>query len=95
MKVKVLVTQSCLTLCDRMDHKAHQAPLPMEFSRQEYWSGYPFPSPGDLLDTGFTLGCLHCRQVLYHLSHQEALWRANGSLNTQLTGKKKKKKLIA
>ena len=29
---------------------AHQAPLPMEFSRQEYWSGAPFPTPGDLLD---------------------------------------------
>ena len=28
---------------------AHQAPLSMEFSRQEYWSGLPFPSPGDLL----------------------------------------------
>ena len=27
---------------------AHQAPPPMEFSRQEYWSGSPFPSPGDL-----------------------------------------------
>ena len=27
---------------------AHQAPLSMEFSRQEYWSGLPFPSPGDL-----------------------------------------------
>ena len=27
---------------------AHQAPQPMEFSRQEYWSGVPFPSPGDL-----------------------------------------------
>ena len=26
---------------------AHQAPLSMEFSRQEYWSGQPFPSPGD------------------------------------------------
>ena len=32
---------------------AHQAPLSMGFSRQEYWSGLPFPSPGDLphLDT--------------------------------------------
>ena len=29
---------------------AHQAPRFMEFSRQEYWSGLPFPSPGDLLD---------------------------------------------
>ena len=27
-----------------------QAPLNMEFSRQEYWSGLPFPSPGDLTD---------------------------------------------
>ena len=31
---------------------AHQAPLSMEFSQQEYWSGLPFPSPGDLLDPG-------------------------------------------
>ena len=31
---------------------AHQAPLSMGFSRQEYWSGLPFPSPGDLLNPG-------------------------------------------
>ena len=31
---------------------APQAPLSMEFSRQEYWSGFPFPSPGYLLDPG-------------------------------------------
>ena len=31
---------------------AHQAPLSMEFSKQEYWSGLPFPSPGDLPDSG-------------------------------------------
>ena len=31
----------------------HQAPLFMEFSRQEYWSGLPFPSPGDLPNPGF------------------------------------------
>ena len=31
---------------------AHKAPLSMEFSRQEYWSGLPFPSPGDLPDSG-------------------------------------------
>ena len=29
---------------------APQAPLSMGFSRQEYWSGFPFPPPGDLLD---------------------------------------------
>ena len=31
---------------------AHQAPPSIEFSRQEYWSGLPFPSPGDLPDPG-------------------------------------------
>ena len=31
---------------------AHQAPLSREFPRQEYWSGLPFPSPGDLPDPG-------------------------------------------
>ena len=31
---------------------AHQAPPFMGFSRQEYWSGLPFPSPGDLPDPG-------------------------------------------
>ena len=31
---------------------AHQASLSMGFSRQEYWSGLPCPSPGDLPDTG-------------------------------------------
>ena len=31
---------------------AYQVPLSMEFSRQEYWSGLPFPSPGDLPNPG-------------------------------------------
>ena len=31
---------------------AHQAPLSMGLPRQEYWSGLPFPSPGDLPDRG-------------------------------------------
>ena len=47
MKVKVVVTQLCLTHYDTWT-VAHQASLPMEFSRQEYWSGLPWPSPGDL-----------------------------------------------
>ena len=34
---------------------AHQAPLSMGFSRQEYWSGLPFPSPGDLPKPGIKL----------------------------------------
>ena len=45
------VAQSCLTLYDPWT-VAHQAPPSMGFSRQEYWSGLPFPSPGDLPDPG-------------------------------------------
>ena len=47
-----------------------QVPLSTEFSRQEYWSGLPFPSPGIFLTQGLNLGLQHCRQILYHLSHQ-------------------------
>ena len=39
------VPQSCLTLCDPM---VYQAPPSMGFSRQQCWSGLPFPSPADL-----------------------------------------------
>ena len=46
-----LVTQLCPTLCDPME-VAHQAPLSMEFSRQEYWSGLSFTTPGDLPNLG-------------------------------------------
>ena len=41
----VLVAQSCPTLCNPVDY-SHQAPLPMEFSKQAYWSGLSFPFPG-------------------------------------------------
>ena len=37
---------------------AHQSPLPVEFSRQEYWSGLPLPSPEDLPDSG-----IECRSL--------------------------------
>ena len=47
-----LVAKSCPALCNSVDCVAHQAPLPMGFFRQEYWSGLPFPSPRDLLDPG-------------------------------------------
>ena len=42
-----LVAKSCPTLVTLWT-VAHQAPLSMGFSRQEYWSGWPFPSPGNL-----------------------------------------------
>ena len=46
------VAQSCPTLWNPLECIALQAPLSMEFSRQECWSGLPFPSPGDLPDPG-------------------------------------------
>ena len=46
---------------------ARQAPLSMGFPRREYWSGLPFPLPGNLPDPGIKL-CIFCigRQILYH-----------------------------
>ena len=58
-----LVTKSCLTLVAPWT-VACQALLPMGFSRQEYWSGLPFPSPGNLPNPGIEPGLLHCRQIL-------------------------------
>ena len=49
VKVKV---ESCSTLCNPMDRSLQQVSPSMGFSRQEYWSGSPFPSPGDLPDSG-------------------------------------------
>ena len=49
MKVKSEVAQSCPTLSDSWT-AAYQAPPSMGFSRQEYWSGLPLPSPSDNLD---------------------------------------------
>ena len=49
MKMKSL---SCVQLFATASIVAHQAPLSMEFSRQEYWSGLPVSSPGDLPSPG-------------------------------------------
>ena len=44
---------SCVKLFATPGSVAHQAPLSMRFSSQEYWSGLPFPSPGDLFHPGY------------------------------------------
>ena len=49
--VCVLFAQSCPIFCDPMDCNLW-ASLSMKFSRQEYWSGLPFPAPGDLPNPG-------------------------------------------
>ena len=74
----------CVGGCESLSHVqlfaipwtvAHQTPLCMEFPRQEYWSGLPFPSPGDLPKLGIEPDCyVSCigRQTLYHCTTWEA-----------------------
>ena len=52
-----LIAKSCPTLTTPWTVASH-APLSMGFSRQGYWSGLPFPSPGDLPDSGTEPGSL-------------------------------------
>ena len=47
----LLVTKSCPTLCDPMDYGPPGSSV-QKLIRQEYWSGLPFPSPGNLPDPG-------------------------------------------
>jgi len=50
---------SCSVVSDSLQPLAqNRAPLSMGFSRQEYWSGLPFPSPGNFLDPGIESGSL-------------------------------------
>ena len=51
----MLVTQSCPALCNPMNCSPPGSSV-HEFSRQEYWSGLPFPSPGDLPNPGIEPG---------------------------------------
>ena len=55
MKVKVKLL-SPVQLFANPRTVAYQAPLSMGFSREEYWSGLPFPSPGDLPNPGIEPG---------------------------------------
>ena len=63
-----LFAQSCPTLAVPQT-VARQAPQSMGFSRREFWSGLPFPSPGIFLTRGPRPGLLHGRQTLCCLSH--------------------------
>ena len=70
-KIKCVCVQhvpSRVQLCDLMDY-THQAPLSMGFSRQEYWSGEPFPSPGDLPNPG-----IEARSATLHVNSLPLVW---------------------
>ena len=45
---------------------ADQAPLSLGFSRQEYWSGLPYPPPGGILTQGLNFHLLHCRRIFFY-----------------------------
>ena len=53
---------------------AHQTPLPLEFSRQEYWSGLSFPTSGDLPDLRVELCLLHWQAHSLPLEPPRKLW---------------------
>ena len=66
------ISPSCLTLCEPMDI-AHQSPLSMGFSKQEYWSGFPCSPPGDLPHPGIEPRSIYIsRWMLYCSSYQRA-----------------------
>ena len=72
---KVLVVQSCLTVCDPIDCRTvtHQLPPSMEFSRQEHWNELSFTFPWNLQTQGSNSGFPHYRKIVYHLSHQGSI----------------------
>ena len=55
---------------------AHQAPLSMGFSRQEYWSGLPFPPPGDLPDPRIEPTSLMSSAFVGRFFNTSATWEA-------------------
>ena len=69
--------QSCPILCDLWT-VANQAPLSMGFSRKEYWSGLPFPSPWDLPNPGIepTFLTSHALTLASRFSTTSATWEA-------------------
>ena len=68
----------CSVVSDSLQsHVACQPPLSVEFSRQKYWSGLPFPPPGDISHPGIELvSVVSCiiRQILYCWASWEAQW---------------------
>ena len=69
LTVCVLVTQSCLTLCDPMDYRPPGSSVQWIFQQRVLeWVAIPF-SRGSC-QPGIKPGLLHCGQILYHLSHQ-------------------------
>ena len=69
---------SCLTLCYFIDCNC-KAPLSMGFPRQEYWSGLPFPSPGDLPNPGIETPSLASPAFAGRFFTTSATWEAHAA----------------
>ena len=67
-----LVAKSCLTLCDPVDCSLPGSFIHGIFSRQEYWSGLPFPPPGDLTNPGMETVSPTLQENSLPLSHWES-----------------------
>ena len=74
--VCVLTRFSSIQLFATLWAVARQAPLSMEFSRQEYWSGLPCPPPGDLPDPGINLASL-CLVLVGGFSTTSTTWEVH------------------
>ena len=73
---------SCVRLFVTSWAVARQAPMSMGFSSQEYWTASPFLLQGIFLTQRPKLGHLHCRLILYHLSHTEPNSRSEPNSKT-------------
>ena len=78
--VHAKLLQSCLTVS--LWTVACQAPLSMGFSRQEYWSGFPCPPPGDLPDPGIQPTSLLSPALAVGFITSSAIWKAPKKTST-------------
>ena len=69
--------QLCPALCNTLKTVAHQAPLSMGFSRQEYWSGLPCSPPGDLPNLGIEPSSLTSPTTAAEFFTTSATWEAH------------------
>ena len=82
-KVKVLVAQSCWTLCDPMDCNPPDSSV-RGILQAKMLEWVAVPSLGDLPGPGIEPRSPHCRQILCHLSHQESVFKKSLILKKKL-----------
>ena len=70
----------CVQLFATLWTVVHQASLSMEFSRQEYWSGLPYPPPGDLPDPGMEPAPLMTPALVGVFFTTSSTWEAKPTL---------------